>query len=1061
MQKKRPRGNGGTQSGSPGEAGEAVKTPAGSGGAVVPGEGTARPDKGTTPPEEGRGRRARVRNRLVLGVALVGVTVVAAGSPAILRASEDLNDAQNLANLAALDQQAITLSQSLADERDEVVVHIAAGRDEQPADEGSAGGGGGKGGKGRYEITKTRSARVDRQIEEIRAGSTASAGLLRDLATVPSIRRTALTGKGSALEAYRAYSEVIAKLQALADQLAERTPAEAADSTRAPAALGRAVEQASATRGLLLAALAVPKPSDAGPAYDPITGLPVESGADADSKKYEQLRDELSAEAQKSRVRELAALADFDQSANAAARESLTATVTGPEVKTAEAYLTRLTDRPELSDSDREADPEKVESALSSRIDQMRGVQSGLGSSQVERLEKLRDDEVTALELSLALLGGCLVIAVGVSTAVARTLTRPLAVVRIGAARIATAPATEEPLRFTGRNDEFAQVVRSVNQLHGQLLDLSSRAEELSGDRTDLIGAREKVASQRAELQERTGELAAQLQRLRHTVHHTFVNLSLRNLGLVERQLGVIEGLEDREQDPERLATLFKLDHLATVMRRHSENLLVLAGHEHGHGSTGPVPLVDVLRAAVSEIERYERVTIQSLPAHAQVAGFAADDLSHLVAELLENATAFSPPDAEVQLSGWTLESGEVVLSVQDQGIGMSAERLAQLNARLAEPEGAETYDKLPRDAGARAYGAGTGGAAGPGAVDGEGLGLRVAALLAARHGVEVELREHQQGGVAAVVVLPSALLPTATPPAVPHQTRPAGAAPAITLPGSAAEANSNALPGRPDVDPMVVAAEAAILKAETEAEAARAEAAPAPAAGPAGAEPDRHDRADDGAPETTGTDQDTFVMRLPAEPAGTAEAVSPAASPDPAEPLAAARPAPAAEPAEPAEAAESPAGERVTDKGLPKRTPRILKPTEAPTGRTGSVDAEALRRRLGGFHQGAIEGRRDVEAELTEREEHAVREEHEAGDVRDEHDRRDEDSRRDEHGRGGARDRHAKQDGTAAPDPRDQRDQREGEQRENTDPPGRTAPPRRSEPETGETGDTVEEARS
>ncbi|MYZ40173.1 MULTISPECIES: nitrate- and nitrite sensing domain-containing protein, partial [unclassified Streptomyces] len=542
-------------------------------------------------------------------------------------------------------------------------------------------------------------------------------------------------------------------------------PAEAADGTRAPGALGRAVEQASASRGLLLAALAVPAPTDSAPQYDPITGLLVEPSADSDSKKNDQLRDELSATAQQSRVRELAALADFDQTADSEARESLTATVTGPDVKTAEGYLTRLTDRPELSDADREADQAKVEAALSARIDQMRGVESGLGSSQLERLELLRDDAVTGLELRIALLGGCLLIAVGVSTAVARTLTRPLAVVRIGAARLAAAPETEEPVRFTGRNDEFAQVVRSLNGLHGKLLELSARAETLDGDRTDLIAAREKVVAQRAELQERTAEIGGQLQRLRHTVHHTFVNLSLRTLGLVERQLAVIEGLEEREQEPEQLDTLYKLDHMATVMRRHSENLLVLAGHEHGHGSNGPVPLVDVLRAAVSEIERYERVTIHSLPAHAQVAGFAADDLSHLMAELLENATSFSPPDAEVQLSGWLLEGGEVMLSVQDQGIGMSADRLAELNARLAEPEDAkDTGESEGIEGRARKrYGS---------EIEGEGLGLRVAALLAARHGVRIELREHQQGGVAAVVVLPQALLPASPPAGAPHQAR-------------------------------------------------------------------------------------------------------------------------------------------------------------------------------------------------------------------------------------------------------------------------------------------------
>ncbi|MFE4538641.1 nitrate- and nitrite sensing domain-containing protein [Streptomyces scopuliridis] len=947
----------------------------------------------------------RVRNRLVAGVAVLGVTVIAAGTPAVLTASTELNDAQNLVVLAELNRQAVILSHSLADERDEVIVYIAAGRDEQP------GGSGGKGGKGKHTISDTRSSRVDRQIDEMRSTASASPGLLRDLSTVPSIRRTALTGKGSALEAYRAYSEVIAKLQALADELAEQTPAEAADGTRAPAALSRAVEQASASRGLLLAALAVPSPTDSTPQYDPITGLPVESQADADSKKNDQLRDDLSADAQKARVRELGALADFDQSAGTEARESLTGTVTGPEIKTAEGYLTRLTDRPELSDSDREADQEKVNSALSARIDQMRGVESGLGTSQVERLEALRDDAVTGLELRIALLGGCLLIAVGVSTAVARTLTRPLAVVRIGAARLSAAPETEEPVRFTGRNDEFAQVVRSLNSLHSKLLDLSTRAGELDRERLGLIGAREKIVAQRAELQERTTELAAQLQRLRHTVHHTFVNLSLRNLGLVERQLAVIEGLEEREQDPEQLATLFKLDHMATVMRRHSENLLVLAGHEHGHGSTGPVPLVDVLRAAVSEIERYERITIQSLPPHAQVAGFAADDLSHLVAELLENATAFSPPDAEVQLSGWLLETGEVMLSVQDQGIGMSADRLAVLNARLAEPEGPEGLDGPPRKPFVSEP-------------EGEGLGLRVAGLLAARHGVRVELREHQQGGVAAVVVLPQALLPASTTAGSPHRARAAGAAPSVQLPGSTAEANSNTLQGRsqpgrptadgtgpvesavpaeaavPEVDPLVVAAEAAIRRAEAEeaqgtsapererapeperttereraaereraperdraaerertadtdtgAVAAYGATAPDTAVGPYAIGPDSHERAHDGEPPTTGPDQDTFTMRLPRQP-GSAEA----------------------EPAAPA-GADGP--ERVTDKGLPKRTPRIVKPAAAPTGRSGSVDAEALRRRLGGFHQGAKEGRRDVEAELTEQSEQSDRAEH------------------------------------------------------------------------------------
>lgn len=200
------------------------------------------------------------------------------------------------------------------------------------------------------------------------------------------------------------------------------------------------MEQASATRGLLLAALAVPEPKSEAPRYDPVTGLPVQSDDSDEGAESERTRDALSAAAQRARVHELVSLADFDRSAGADARDSLATTVTGPDVTTAEKYLSNLADSPELSDGDRDANREKVESSLSSRIEQMRGVESGIGSAQLKRLEALRDDGVTTLEAGIALLGGLLIVAVGASTAVARTLTRPLAVVRIGAARLASNP---------------------------------------------------------------------------------------------------------------------------------------------------------------------------------------------------------------------------------------------------------------------------------------------------------------------------------------------------------------------------------------------------------------------------------------------------------------------------------------------------------------------------------------------------------------------------------------------------------------------------------------------
>lgn len=993
-------------------------------------QGSTRDGSGATPPAPGADKRTvRVRSRLVAGVAVVGVIVLAAGAPAALSASTDLAESQRLVTLAELNRQAVTLAHSLADERDAVTAYIAGGR----ADDGKDG----------EENRRTRTTRVDQQIDEIHGP--APAALRRDLSTVPSLRRDALTGKGSALDAHHAYSEVIAKLHGISAELAAKTPPRAADATRAPLALGGAVEQASATRGLLLAALAVPSPEPATPQTDPFTGLPVET-EDDESKRADRDRDELSAAAQQSRVRELASLAEFDQAANPVARDKLSATVTGPEVNSAEKYLTRLTDRPELSGSERDTSAKKLEAALSARVDRMRSVESALGTTQVQRLEGIRDDDVTALELSIALLGGCFLLAVGVSTAVARTLTQPLAVLRIGAARLADEPSSAEPVRYTGRNDEFAQVVRSMNTLHARLTGLqqefTGRFETLSGERAELIAGREALTLQRAELQVQAAELAAQLERLKNTVHHTFVNLSLRNLGLVERQLGVIESLEEREQDPERLATLFKLDHMATVMRRHSENMLVLAGAEHGHTHAGPIPLVDVARAAVSEIERYERVTIQSLPPHAQIAGFAADDLSHLLAELLENATSFSPPDSHVELSGWLLETGEVMLSVQDEGIGMSTVRMGELNARLADPASFE---------------------AGEQSADGAGLGLQVTSLLAARHGVRVQLREQKGSGVTAVVVLPQALLPNSLPASSPPAVQLPGEAPTLNLPGSVAEANSNALPSRtpvlpippaasgtaaepgseptaepvagpgsepvaeqaaeptpepapehrpepaadpaPAVDPMIAAAERAIREAEAK-EPAPAEDAEATAVPQQKPEPDAQAAAEaataaatdaaavtDAGPDTGSDSEITLQVRLPKSPADPATPATPAAPapteaahPDPYAigPDRHERPAesgpggqdpdgPAFRPAPRAEAAadtvpgpRKPQAERVTDKGLPKRTPKVVQPEGAPaTARTGSLDKDDLRRRLGSFHQAAKDGRRDVEAEI------------------------------------------------------------------------------------------------
>ncbi|MFJ7121952.1 nitrate- and nitrite sensing domain-containing protein [Streptomyces albogriseolus] len=1043
-------------------------------------------------PTVGKGRPTHVRNRLVVAVAVVAAAIAGAGAPSVLAASQQLHDAQELVTLAERTADALTLAHSLADERDEVVPYIAAGRPKSKAP------------------SEEHSARVDRQVEELRADEDTSQALRDELDAVAAVRRAALTGKSGPLEAHEAYSDAISQLHRLAARLAEATPPRAGSGAHALTQLDTAVQQAAATRGLLLAALNVPSSTET--VIDPVTGLPVT--ASSTSEADEERRDELTAAALQARVRSDAALADFRDAAPKAARASYDSTVTGPEVDTADEYLEKLTDKPTLSDGELETSTKKLAAALTARIDMMRGVEASLFDQRTKDLAQLRDEDVTELEIRIAILGALLLLAVGVATAMARTLTRPLSVLRRGSARLAGAedPAAEEPITFTGRNDEFAQVVRSVNALHTHAAGLAQRIATLEADRKHLVGQRQKMADAREELRGELAEATAHMERMRHSIGGTFVNLALRTLGLVERQLGVIEGLEEREDDPDRLATLFKLDHFATVMRRHSENLLVLAGTEHGRQTAGPVPLVDVVRAAVSEIERYERVRIAALPPHAHIAGFAADDLSHLLAELMENATAFSPPDMPVEVSGWLLENGEVMLSVQDEGIGMAEDRLERLNTRLSEFDPEAAYEAESDD--------------------GLGLGLYVVARLAHRHGVRVQLRKQKQGGIAAVVVLPDPLLAPATPTAVPASVP--GAAHTVSLPGADSEANSNVLRGRGTSGDLLVdlaersiearaAAEASTPEtpssetpttsgeapgAKNTAEAADTTAAagaeaepsapqaaapdaatePAPQAG-APAQPDTASTAASGstladdrtdtaasaapgeaasrpepgqgapvAPGTPGVDthhpdavagpdapeaasaasgahgavadpeareaapgadapagagdvdearshdvpparasepdagravpaerpaETTMELFIPAQPDG---GVRPGAGHEPEVPSAPAPggPAPdnAPEPGGPApqpslagdaeggpehaRVADGPVDEEpVTAKGLPKRTPKITAPVAPPRPRSGSVDAEALRRRLGGFRQGADAGRRDVEAEL------------------------------------------------------------------------------------------------
>jgi signal transduction histidine kinase len=216
--------------------------------------------------------------------------------------------------------------------------------------------------------------------------------------------------------------------------------------------------------------------------------------------------------------------------------------------------------------------------------------------------------------------------------------------------------------------------------------------------------------------------------RLRKGVNQVFLNISMRNQSLLHRQLGMLDAMERQTSDPGALADLFRLDHLTTRMRRHAESLIILSGSTPGRGWREPVPIVDVLRAAVAEVEDYVRVDVLS-ESRDLVAGNAVNDVIHLVAELVENASVFSPPNTRIEVRADRVGTG-LVAEIEDRGLGLSPSELADINRRLASPPEFDLANS-------------------------EQLGLFVVARLAARHGIRVTLRESVYGGTTAIVVAP------------------------------------------------------------------------------------------------------------------------------------------------------------------------------------------------------------------------------------------------------------------------------------------------------------------
>jgi signal transduction histidine kinase len=352
----------------------------------------------------------------------------------------------------------------------------------------------------------------------------------------------------------------------------------------------------------------------------------------------------------------------------------------------------------------------------------LKGMSSAIFFAGVDtvRAEVHHDQTITsaawrrvALSGGLGLLG--LILSVLLSVLIARRIVRRLDRLQGSAETLA--------------NEELPDVVARLRRGEDVPVEqLDSTTSDLGRDEIGRVG-RAFDAARRTAVEAAVGEA-----RMRRGINDVFRNLARRNQSLLHRELTVLDGMERRTTDPETLEDLFRLDHLTTRMRRHSEGLIILSGAAPGRGWVHPVRMIDVLRAAAAEVEDYSRVTVTT-PSQAALAGPAVADVIHLLAELIENATTLSPPYTPVRVSGDMVASGFAV-EIEDRGLGMSETRFSDLNHRLAEPPEFDVFNS-------------------------EQLGLFVVGQLAKRHGIRVTLRPSAYGGTSAIALIPTSLVGT------------------------------------------------------------------------------------------------------------------------------------------------------------------------------------------------------------------------------------------------------------------------------------------------------------
>ncbi|MGX7825549.1 nitrate- and nitrite sensing domain-containing protein [Actinokineospora sp. 24-640] len=626
-------------------------------------------------------RNWRLRTKLI-GVLMVPViTAIALG---VLRASNELDRAQTfddaaISVTATLD--VVALVHDLQSERNLVVAYVAGGRS---GDTGPM--------QGQIQRTNAALARLNQAVENVRTTRGDLLVSLRDrLGAIESVRNAAQTSRYPDVGVYRSYTGL---LETVLSAGAEFTSSLVQSEISRLGAASLAIVEAKEFLGRQNATLTVAAQRDAFPPGF----LDQTRAADASFS---------------------ASVANFRANASSAEAQFFSDTYTGAEVDSRERLKLTAISRAERG------------LPLGVNINELnasaRAASEAMRKVEISLLEKLRGRASDAADQALAnawrdaaIVLLAILAAMIVTFVVARSLLVPLRVLRRDALDVANRRLPETVQRILADPDPVEAAKNAVEPV-----PVFTREE--TGQLARSFDA----------VHDQAVRMATEQALLRDNINSIFVNLSRRSQTLVERQLALIDRLEQDEQDPDQLASLFELDHLATRMRRNSESLLVLSGSGLSRQLSRPVPAVEVVGAAVSEVEQYARIEVLSAPEIA-VQGRAVSDLVHLIAELLDNATSFSEPDKNVYVRMAITRKKELAIQITDSGVGMSADEIDSANTRLADPPDLDVA--VTRR-----------------------MGLYVVARLAKRHDIKVRLRENEdiEGGLIARITVPAALVHT------------------------------------------------------------------------------------------------------------------------------------------------------------------------------------------------------------------------------------------------------------------------------------------------------------